>query len=234
MRLDRFLSKHSTHSNKTIRLKLATGAVELAGFPVADGAITVDEFSPVILDGQSLQQREPLYLMLHKPTGCVSATKDLQHRTVVDLLDHPRKSKLHIAGRLDFNTTGLLLLTNHGSWSKRLTLKHSGLAKVYRVTTEHPIPESAISRFADGFYFATENITTLPAKLEILTSHSARLTLVEGRYHQVKRMFGRLNNKVLALHRDSMAGIALDPALQPGEWRALTAGEIARVKPAAI
>jgi 16S rRNA pseudouridine516 synthase len=105
----------------------------------------------------------------------------------------------------------------------------SKVAKVYRVGTRDPIPESAIQAFAEGFHFHTENLVTLPAALEILSSHEALLTLHEGRYHQVKRMFHRIGNRVTSLHRESIGGIELPQDLPPGAWRALTEREIAGV-----
>jgi 16S rRNA pseudouridine516 synthase len=117
---------------------------------------------------------------------------------VLDLIHEPDKDDLHIAGRLDFNTTGLMLITNDGSWSRRLTQPQTKLPKVYYVETEQEIgPQYAIT-FAEGLYFAFENLTTQPAQLEVLGPKAARLSIVEGRYHQVKRMFGHFNNKVCA------------------------------------
>jgi len=166
------------------------------------------------------------YFMLHKPPGCVSATRDPQHPTVLDLINEPDKDELHIAGRLDFNTTGLMLITNDGAWSRRLTQPQTKLPKVYYVETEQEIGAHYASQFAEGIYFAFEDLTTQPAQLELLGSRSARLSIVEGRYHQVKRMFGYFNNKVLRLHRESMGLLRLDDALKPGEYRALRTEEI--------
>lgn len=230
MRLDRFLSRHSQLSNKAIRALLEQDAVTVNEQVATAGTQQVDDFTAITLDGKNLQQRKPAYLMLHKPQGCVSATKDVEHPTALDFIEHPQKVELHIAGRLDYNTTGLLLLTNHGAWSKHLTLKESHQPKVYFVTTLEPIPSEAVGHFQQGFYFDTEGITTLPAPLEILSNNTARLTLVEGRYHQVKRMFGRLGIRVTALHRESMGAIMLDENLAAGEWRELTSDEINSVK----
>ena len=166
--------------------------------------------------------------MLHKPVGVLSATTDLKHRTVIDLIDDPDRETLHLVGRLDRNTSGLMLLTNDGRWSKQLMDPALKVPKVYRVETRDPISMEAPAQFAKGFYFETENLTTRPAELEILSSHSARLTLHEGRYHQVKRMFYRIGNQVTRLHRESVGDIQLPSGLGPGEWRAV-AGEQCRV-----
>jgi 16S rRNA pseudouridine516 synthase len=227
MRLDRFLSNLPRFNRKEVRIALVAGRVRVDGVTVADPHHDVREFSCVTFDGEVLQAGKPArYFMLHKPPGCVSATTDPEHPTVLDLLDEPDKHDLHIAGRLDFNTSGLMLITNDGQWSRRLTQPTSKLPKVYYVETEQPIGADYAQKFRDGFYFAFEDLTTLPAELVVLDSHRARLTIVEGRYHQVKRMFGHFDNKVLRLHRESIGALALDPALEPGEYRPLSRAEI--------
>ena len=228
MRLDRFLSNLAQFNRQTARQLLASGRVQVDGVVVCEGLYNVSQFSRIEVDNQLLQAGKPArYFMLHKPIGVVSATEHDEHRTVLDLLDEPDKADLHLAGRLDLNTSGLLLLTNDGQWSRRLTEPRSRLGKVYRVTTEQPISAEYIEVFAQGLYFAYEGLTTLPAELVILDSHSALLTLHEGRYHQVKRMFGHFQNKVIDLHRLSMGSIELDPQLASGQYRTLNPAEIA-------
>ncbi|SFQ34797.1 16S rRNA pseudouridine516 synthase [Geopseudomonas sagittaria] len=228
MRLDRFLSKHPEFNRQDVRHLLLAGRVRVDGQVVGDGRRAVNDFNRIELDERLLQPGYPArYLMLHKPAGVVSATRDPQHRTVLDLLPESERADLHIAGRLDGNTTGLLLLTNDGQWSRRLTLPGSKLPKVYQVETAEPIGPEYVATFARGIYFAFEDLTTQPAHLELLGSCLARLTLTEGRYHQVKRMFGHFRNRVTALHRESIGPIRLDPALQPGQYRPLRSEEIA-------
>jgi len=230
MRLDRFLANLPCYNRQQVRLLLVQRRVRLDCEVVTDPQAQVREFSRVEVDDQLLQAGRPArYLMLHKPTGCVSATQDPQHRTVLDLLPGELRDDLHIAGRLDFNTTGLMILTNDGQWSRRLTQPATKLPKHYLVETEDEIGAHYVAKFHEGFYFAFEDLTTLPARLDILGPRQARLAIVEGRYHQVKRMFGHFDNKVVGLHRESMGTIRLDPGLQPGEFRALTAEEIASV-----
>ncbi|WP_409278358.1 pseudouridine synthase [Pseudomonas defluvii] len=227
MRLDRFLSNLPCYNRQQVRLLLAERRVRVDGTQIGDPRHEVREFSRIEIDDQLVQAGRALrYFMLHKPAGCVSATVDPQHRTVLDLLDEPDKHDLHIAGRLDYNTTGLLLITNDGQWSRRLTQPQTKLPKVYYVETEHVIDEHYIEKFREGFYFAFEDLTTQPADLTILSPHSARLSIVEGRYHQVKRMFGFFDNKVIRLHREHMGPLQLDPSLLPGEYRALRPDEI--------
>jgi len=209
-----------------VRLLLARGQVSVDGEIATDINQVVGEFAHIKLDGETLQDNLPVYWMMHKPKGVVSATKDTKHKTVLDLLDSPDKENLHIVGRLDFNTTGLLLLTNDGRWSRALTTAENKVAKVYRVTLEKDIDESLIEHFARGLYFSYEDVTTRPAQLKIISARVAELSLIEGRYHQVKRMFARFDNKVLELHRISVGNIMLDPNLDVGQSRVLTESEI--------
>ncbi|HSC82097.1 MAG TPA: pseudouridine synthase [Pseudomonas sp.] len=230
MRLDRFLGSLPQLNRADARLLLARGQVRVDGQIISDGRHEVREFNRIELDDQLLQAGKPArYFMLNKPVGVVSATAHPEHRTVLDLLDEPDKHELHIGGRLDLSTTGLLLITNDGLWSRRLTEPRSRLGKVYRVHTEQTITPEYIEVFAQGLYFAYEDLTTLPAELVIVDSHEALLTLHEGRYHQVKRMFGHFQNKVIGLHRERMGPLTLDPGLAPGQYRALSADEIALI-----
>ena len=227
MRVDRFLSNLPRFNRQQARLLLVEKRVRIDGKIVSDPHAEVREFSRVQVDDETLQAGKPLrHFMLHKPAGCVSATRDPQHPTVLDLIHEPDKNDLHIAGRLDFNTTGLMLMTNDGSWSRRLTQPQTKLPKVYYVETEQDIGPQYAATFSDGLYFAFEDLITQPAELDVLGPKTARLSIVEGRYHQVKRMFGHFDNKVLRLHRESMGPLRLDPELKPGEYRALTAAEI--------
>jgi len=230
MRVDRFLSNLPRFNRKQVRVLLVERRITVDGQPVSDPHHEVREFSRVCVDDEVLQAGKPArYFMLHKPQGCVSATSDPQHRTVLDLLDEPDKDELHIAGRLDFNTTGLLLITNDGQWSRRLTQPQTKLPKVYYVETEQDIGPHYATTFAAGLYFAFENLTTQPAELALLGPRTARLSIIEGRYHQVKRMFGHFDNKVVRLHRECMGPLVLDASLAPGEYRALTDDEIRQV-----
>ncbi|QFU21571.1 16S rRNA pseudouridine(516) synthase [Shewanella eurypsychrophilus] len=225
-RLDRFISSQKGINRKHVRLLLAKGLVEIDGVVARDIGQIIDEFSHICLDGEVLQSNTPSYVMLHKPVGVVSATVDDKHKTVIDLLTDKSKHSLHIVGRLDLNTSGLLLLTNDGRWSKKLMSPDHKVGKLYRVTLQNPLDESYVKAFAEGMYFEFEDIITKPAHLELVDSHTALVTLVEGRYHQIKRMFGRFRNPVIGLHRISVGNIILDPHLTPGMSRTLTPQEI--------
>lgn len=226
MRLDRLLAHRTGLARNDVLRLLAAGRVRVDGLVTDDGPRMLTQFSKVELDDEVLQSKQAHYLMLHKPTGCASTTRDDTHRTVLDFIAEPFRDELHLAGRLDFNTSGLMLLTNDGRWSRLMTEPRENKPKVYLVETEDPIHPDTTAVFAAGIYFAYEDLTTRPAQLELLGTHSARLTLYEGRYHQVKRMFGHFNNKVTGLHRESIGHIVLDSNLAPGDYRALTADEI--------
>lgn len=230
MRIDRLLSNLPRFNRQHSRLLLAAGRVRIDGQICRDSRFDVRAFHCVELDDEVLQAGKPArYFMLHKPVGVVSATAHPEHRTVLDLLDEPDKHELHLAGRLDLNTSGLLIITNDGLWSRRATEPDGSHAKVYRVETEQDIDPACIEAFAQGLYFAYEDLVTRPALLEIEAARHARLTLHEGRYHQIKRMFGHFQNKVVGLHRESSGAIHLDPTLPPGTYRPLTQAEIASV-----
>jgi 16S rRNA pseudouridine516 synthase len=142
----------------------------------------------------------------------------------MELIDAPET--LHIAGRLDRASTGLLILTNDGKWSRRLTEPKEGIPKVYELTTAEPITAETVMRFKQGIYFAYEDLTTQPAELQILSAQRAQITIYEGRYHQIKRMFHAVGNRITSLHRLRMGAIQLDESLTPGQYRDLTQQEI--------
>jgi 16S rRNA pseudouridine516 synthase len=225
-RLDRFISQQLQINRKNVRLMLARGQVKVDGELARDIDMIVDQFAHICVDDKVLQANQTSYLMLHKPVGVVSATVDDKHKTVLDLIECDNKESLHIVGRLDLNTSGLVLLTNDGRWSKKLMDPEHKVGKLYRVHLQNPLTNDYISAFEKGMYFEFEDMTTLPAELEIVDSHTALVTLYEGRYHQIKRMFGRFRNPVIGLHRISVGKIVLDSELTVGQSRALTMDEI--------
>ncbi len=227
MRLDRFLTRLGTHPCKEVARLLADGRVMVDGTIELSGLRRINRFTRVEFDGAILQDTPAVYLMLHKPAGYLSATIDPQHPTVMELIDHPLRDELHLAGRLDRASTGLLLLTNDGRWSRQVTEPVEEISKVYRVTTREVISPETAAIFAEGIYFAYEDLTTRPAVLEILGPQEALLTIHEGRYHQVKRMFHAVGNQVLSLHRESIGPLRLDETLPSGTFRHLSAEEVA-------
>ena len=208
-----------------MRDALAERRVLVDGEIETDGLREIGRFTRIELDGKILQGEEVLYLMLHKPAGYLSATEDREHPTVMELIDEALRKDLHLAGRLDRASTGLLLLTNDGNWSKRITEPVEEIAKVYRVTTLDDISPNTAEAFARGMYFAYEDHTTRPASLEIVAPREAIVTIHEGRYHQVKRMFHAVGNRVMSLHRERIGPLALGD-LAVGKCRRLSLEEV--------
>jgi 16S rRNA pseudouridine516 synthase len=231
MKLSRILSNQNRISRKWANALIAAGRVSINDQVCRTPAYEVDRFSTVRLDHEVIQTGEAEhYLMLNKPAGYLSATVDDNHQTVLDLIAPELRRHLHIAGRLDRSSTGLLILTSNGQWSRKLTEPAIKIPKVYRVTTAYPIGPDTEEQFARGIWFEFEGLTTSPSQINLLGEREARVTIYEGRYHQIKRMFHAVGNRVTGLHRERMGGIALDGNLAPGTYRCLTREEIESVQ----
>ena len=169
--------------------------------------------------------------MMHKPLEVECTARRGLYPRVIDLIDLPKVERLQPVGRLDVDTTGLLLLTDDGQWSHRVTSPRHRCAKVYIAELAEPMEGSAaewaINQVEEGLLLDGEETPTQPAVLRFITPQQAELTITEGRYHQVKRMFAALGNHVNALHRRSIGDVVLPDDLAPGEWRELTPEEIA-------
>lgn len=226
MRLDKYLATHSDATRTLAKMAIKTGRVEINGTVIKDQGKKVKPDDIVSINGRELKESGEVYLVMNKKAGIICATQDEEQDTVLDFLDGYTHKELHIAGRLDKDTTGLVLITSDGKWSHRVTSPNYVCEKSYLLETILPIEESYIEDFSKGVLLRDETKPTRPAKLEILTPNSARLTLTEGKYHQVKRMFGAMGNRVTKLQRESVGGVKLD-GLQEGEFRALTESEIA-------
>lgn len=231
MRLDKFLSQNSDSARSLIQQAIKAGRVCVNDVIAKKGDQKLLGDEIITLDGNIVEAFKTRYLMLHKPLGYVCANSDSDYPVVVDLIRLPRWQELQIVGRLDIDTTGLVLLTDDGQWNHRITSPRHECDKIYRVTTANPISADTAELFAAGVQLHGEKAPTRPAQLELISSHEARLKIHEGKYHQVKRMFAAAGNLVVALHRESIGNIQLDPALAPGEYRALTAEEIKSVAP---
>lgn len=225
-RLDKFIAGTLQIPKKAVRGLLIDNKVLVDGQFAKSPDIQIDEFSHIECNGVVLRQYQQQYYMLNKPDGVVSATIDDKHPTVLELMTGVNTDMLHIAGRLDLHSTGLLLLTNDAKWSAALMAPEHKVDKQYLVTLANPLQPEYVEAFANGMYFEYEDITTLPAQLTLLSRYIARVVLREGKYHQIKRMFGRFRNPVVALHRESVGNIVLDKTLSPGEFRALTKAEV--------
>lgn len=231
MRLDKFLSQYTEYSRSQIQQLVKAGRIKINDETARKTDQTLHGDEKVMLDDQQVQAFSNRYIMLYKPLGYVCANHDSEHPVVLDLLSIPRKQDLQIAGRLDIDTTGLVLLTDDGQWNHRITAPRKECTKTYLVTTADPINKDIILLFAQGVQLHGEKNPTRPAQLEITSTHSARLQIHEGKYHQVKRMFAATGNRVVQLHRESIGHIKLDPQLSPGEYRSLTETEIQETIP---
>lgn len=224
MRLDKFLSAQGL-SRKQARAAIASGQVSVNGEVQGDPGFILDPISAqVLFQGRALGYRRHMHLMLHKPAGLLTATTDARQKTVMDLLPEELKRRaLGPVGRLDKDVTGLLLLTDDGQLAHRLISPKWTVEKVYLARVEGALDASDIQAFQAGI--ALSGFTARPARLEILEPDLGRLTITEGKFHQVKRMFAARGKPVLRLHRESVGGVSLDPALECGKFRPLTAEE---------
>jgi 16S rRNA pseudouridine516 synthase len=227
MRLDGFIAHSTGLSRREAQRYIKEGRVTVAGQIARNPAARADE-NAITLDGHALELPSPVYLMLHKPAGYLCANTDSHHPTVLDLLPpglHPTEP-LQIVGRLDLDTTGLLLLSTDGSWNHRITAPNSLCTKIYRVQLAEPATAEAIAILERGVMLHSETKPTLPCGIQQIGACDVRITLHEGRYHQVKRMFAAVGNRVVQLHREQVGELPLDPALKPGEFRPLIESEI--------
>lgn len=229
MRLDKFIGHASELSRRDIHRAIKRGEVMVNGAVARAPDLSLNTQDQVTLQGRPVAAPAPRYLMLHKPAGVLSARTDAHQPCVLDLVDTPRKDTLQIVGRLDKDTTGLLLLTDDGQWNHRITSPRNACPKVYRVITAEPIAPETAERFAEGILLKNDSKPTHPATLELLGERRAQITLQEGRYHQVKRMFAATGNRVIELHRVAVGGIVLDSQLAPGDFRYLTDEEVIHV-----
>ncbi len=227
IRLDKFLCETTGCTRKQATTFLKSGRVCVDNEVVKSGALKIAEEAQVEFDGVQLQLSGPHYYMMNKPEGYVCSHEGSSHPTVFVLLDEGFSDKLHIAGRLDCDTTGLLLLTDDGQWSHRITSPKHKCAKTYRVWLADPIADDVEVQFKQGVELRGEKALTLPAELEIVTPTEVLLTIHEGKYHQVKRMFAAVGNKVVGLNREKIGTLSLDLDLTSGEYRRLTDDEIA-------
>lgn len=224
MRLDKFLSAQGL-SRKQARAAIASGQVSVNGEVQGDPGFILDPISAqVLFQGRALGYRRHMHLMLHKPAGLLTATTDARQKTVMDLLPEELKRRaLGPVGRLDKDVTGLLLLTDDGQLAHRLISPKWTVEKVYLARVEGALDAADIQAFQAGI--ALSDFTARPARLEILEPDLGRLTITEGKFHQVKRMFAARGKPVLRLHRESVGGVSLDSALECGKFRPLTAEE---------
>ena len=233
MRLDKFLVEMKKGSRSEVKKLIKSGRVTVDGRTVREPEQKFDpERAQISLDGQTVSYASFEYFMLNKPQGVVSATEDRRFQTVVDLIGDARRKDLFPAGRLDIDTEGLLLITNDGQLAHQLLSPKKHVDKVYFARVEGILPSDVKEQFAKGLTLDGE-VKTLPAQLELLKEgpvSEVRLTIHEGKFHQVKRMFEAVGCRVIYLKRLSMGSLVLDETLAPGEYRRLTDDELRALK----
>lgn len=230
MRLDKFISDCGAASRREIKQMIKAGRVTLNGETAAAPETKLDPESAVVtIDGTALKYEKYHYFMLNKPAGVLSATDDGKQKTVIDLLlpEH-RRLGLFPVGRLDKDTTGLLLITDDGDFAHRVISPKSKIMKVYHAHTQSPVNTDDISAFVQGVTLA-DGTKCLPAGLSLCADGSCLVTVMEGKYHQVKRMLASRGKPVMSLKRLKIGSLELDESLKPGDYRPLTADELCSV-----
>ena len=234
-RLDKIISNLGYGSRKDVKSFVKKGLIEVDGVVVKDNGMLVDPESSIIkVNGEEILYRKYIYLMMNKPDGVISATHDNRDETVIDLLelDHQVFDPFPV-GRLDKDTVGLLLLTNDGDLNHRLISPKYHVDKVYYAKIDKKVDENDIEAFKKGITL-DDGYKCLEAKLEIISAteegSEVRITIQEGKYHQVKRMFEAVDKKVVYLKREEFGGLLLDPELEEGEYRELTDDELALLR----
>ena len=234
MRLDAYLAKAAQMSRADAKQALRRGRVTVDGQTARDGALHVDENAAVALDGAPLTAKRFVYIMLDKPEGVVSASRDARDTTAADLVRdaYPRR-ELFPAGRLDKMSTGFVLLTDDGAFAHEILAPRRHVPKTYEVTVDAPVTRAMIDGFAAGVTLA-DGTRLEPAALRAEEgSLTCEVVLTQGVYHQIKRMFGVFGAGVRALRRTEIGGVRLDGALGAGGYRELTAAELEKIRSAA-
>lgn len=233
-RLDKIISNMGFGSRKEIKKIMKDGVVTVNGEVVLDSSMKVDPYeSEILYQGIDVSYREYIYLMMNKPDGYLSATYDPNYYTVLDLLEQEHLIfEPFPVGRLDRDTEGLLLISNDGKLAHNLLSPKKKVDKIYYALVDGEVLESHKEKFREGVRL-DDGYMTLPAELNIIESgekSEIELTIQEGKFHQVKRMFQALGMKVTYLKRIEMAGLELDPNLELGEYRELTEEEVEYLK----
>ena len=229
MRLDKYISNATDLSRTDVKKLIKAGQVSVDDDIATNSAQKISSTQTISIDGSTIQLLKNRYFMMNKPLGVVSATKDHSNPTAIDLIYEHRNDQLQIAGRLDIDTTGLLLITDDGQWNHIVTSPRTDCKKIYLIELENPVGEDYQRKLEAGIALEGEKRRCLPATMEVIDDHHIRLCISEGKYHQVKRMMTSLGNEVVNLHRLQIGGIELDPELEPGDYRPLTKEEIASI-----
>jgi 16S rRNA pseudouridine516 synthase len=225
MRLDKLICISTTLTRDEATRCILAGEVTVDGELITDIRCQVHTHRDIRLNGEKLIPRPFRYQLIHKPKNTICSNIDEAYPSVFNHVNLPDHRELHVVGRLDADTTGLVLATDDGHWSFDIIRPESNCKKTYRVGLSRPLSEEAAERLRCGVIFQGITDPTLPAELEFITSTDVRLTITEGKYHQVKRMFAAVGNRVVTLHREQIGGVRLDIA--EGQWRELSEDEVA-------
>lgn len=229
LRLDKFLADVGIGTRTQVKQMIRKGQIQVNGTVIKKPEYKIDaQKDRVAASGEELSYQKYRYFMLHKPAGCVCATEDRKEKTVLSLVPEEDRKDLFPVGRLDKDTEGLLLLTNDGDLAHRLLAPKKHVDKTYYAKIEGQVTEQDVEAFREGIDIGDDKLT-MPAVLEILHSSDLseiQVTIQEGRFHQIKRMFEAVGKKVLYLKRLTMGPLHLDPLLGPGEIRPLTEEEV--------
>ena len=232
IRLDKYLADMGIGTRSQIKKEIRSGQVIVNGKPICRPELKINtDQDEVLFQGEPVTYEEYEYYMLNKPAGVISAASDRQETTVVDLIKDRKRDDLFPVGRLDKDTEGLLIITNNGELAHRLLSPKKHVDKVYFAKVKGIVTEDDIECFAQGLDIGDEK-PTLPAELVICSSDEISgilLTIREGRFHQVKRMFQAVGKEVVYLKRLRMGPVTLDDSLKPGEYRRLTEEEVDRL-----
>jgi 16S rRNA pseudouridine516 synthase len=233
MRIDDILFCQGFGSRRECAGLLSTGQVRVGGQPVADPAADFDTVGLVFeLSGTAWPFHAQALVMLHKPVGFECSREPRDHPSVLSLLPLPLRRRVQPVGRLDQDTTGLLLLTDDGTLLHRLTSPRHHVPKVYEVTARHPVTQDQAAELLAGVRLNDDPKPVKAAACEVTGECTLRLTITDGRYHQVKRMVAAVGNRVEALHRSAFGRLRLDASLPEGQWRWLGADESAALRSA--
>ena len=233
MRLDKLLSDMNIGTRKEIKTLVRKGEVLVDGVTVKDPGAAVSGNEVIICRGKQVTYSRHEYYMMNKPAGVISASEDPKQETVLDLMPDDRRKDLFPVGRLDKDTVGLLLISNDGDLAHRLLSPKSHVDKVYFARVDGQVTQEDVRLFKEGL-LVDESLTALPAELEIRSSTAGQsevlITIREGKFHQIKRMFQAVGKEVTYLKRLSMGPLVLDPDLEEGACRPLTEAELAALK----
>jgi len=229
IRVDRMISQTCGLTRRGADRAIRAGELRINGAVVTDPGTHVDAGDRIELGGSAISWPVLRYFMLNKPDGVVCATRDRSHRTVIDLIDIDRKDLLHVAGRLDIDSTGLVLITDDGEWSHRVMHPRYKVPRSYLVTLDQPLSRSSCDQLLSGVRLHGEKRAFAALAIETRSEVKVSMTIAEGKYHQVKRMIAAVGNRVVQLHRQSIGKVELDPGLALGDFRPLTPVEIQAV-----